>query len=198
MKPVIIIAEAGVNHNGSLANAKKLVEIATDAGADYVKFQTFNARSLVSSEAVKADYQKTNMVGDADNSQLNMLLRLELSYNDHLELIEHCKKKQINFLSTAFDIESINVLEKLGISLWKIPSGEITNLPYLEKIGRLKQNVILSTGMCTMDEITAAIKILIENGTGKDQITVLHCNTEYPTPMIDVNLKAMLLNSHQS
>lgn len=192
MKPVIIIAEAGVNHNGSIASAEKLIKVAADAGADYVKFQTFKATNLVSAIAEKADYQKANMKGDKDNTQFNMLKNLELSYDDHLVLIEYCKKLSIKFLSTAFDLESVEMLNKLGSEIWKIPSGEITNLPYLEKIGSLKKNVILSTGMCTIEEVEIAMDVLVRNGTEKNSITVLHCNTEYPTPMNDVNLKAML------
>ena len=192
MRPVTIIAEAGVNHNGSINTAKKLIEAAAKAGVDYVKFQTFKASNLVSASAVKSDYQKLNMENDIDNTQLKMLQQLELSYSDHLELIEHCKKNQIKFFSTAFDLESIDLLIAFGFELWKIPSGEITNLPYLEKIGSLNKKVILSTGMCTLEEIEDAIKVLLKNGTKKDNITILHCNTEYPTPMIDVNLKAML------
>ena len=188
----IIIAEAGVNHNGDISIAKKLIEVAADSGADYVKFQTFKASNLVSAKAVKADYQKLNMGNDADNSQLKMLQQLELSYDDHIVLIEHCKKHHIKFFSTAFDLESIDMLDVFGLDMWKVPSGEITNLPYLEKIGSLKKEVILSTGMCTMEEIEEAMNVLLKNGTVKEQITVLHCNTEYPTPMIDVNLRAML------
>jgi N-acetylneuraminate synthase len=192
LKPVIIIAEAGVNHNGSIEMAKQLIEVAASAGVDYVKFQTFKASNLVSASAKKADYQKLNMKNDTDNSQLNMLQQLELSYNDHLILIEHCNQYHIKFFSTAFDLESIDMLDGFGLELWKIPSGEITNLPYLEKIGGLKKDVIISTGMSTMEEIEEAINVLTKNGTSKEQITVLHCNTEYPTPMQDVNLKAML------
>ena len=187
-----IIAEAGVNHNGSMENAKRLIELAAEAGVDYVKFQTFKASDLVSKKAKKAGYQKQNMKHDLDDSQLNMLQKLELSYDDHLLLIEHCRQHKVKFFSTAFDLESVDLLNSFQPSLWKIPSGEITNLPYLEKIGSLKKDIILSTGMCTMQEIKDAIEILIKNGTDKTQITVLHCNTEYPTPLADVNLKAML------
>lgn len=192
MKPVIIIAEAGVNHNGSIDTAKKLIEAAAKAGVDYVKFQTFKASNLVSANASKAEYQKVNLKNDTDNTQLKMLQQLELSHSDHFVLIDHCKKNQIKFFSTAFDLESIDLLISFGLDLWKIPSGEITNLPYLEKIGSLNKKVILSTGMCTLEEIEDAIKVLINNGTKQENISVLHCNTEYPTPMIDVNLKAML------
>ncbi len=197
MKPVIIIAEAGVNHNGSIEVAKKLIEAAANSGVDYVKFQTFKASNLVSATAVKADYQKLNMENDKDNSQLKMLQQLELSYSDHLTLIDHCKKYDIKFFSTAFDLESIDMLNEFGLELWKIPSGEITNLPYLEKIGSLGKDIILSTGMCSMEEIEEAINVLIKKGTVKERITVLHCNTEYPTPMIDVNLRAMLAIKQQ-
>lgn len=192
MKKVLIIAEAGVNHNGSIENAKKMIETAAQAGADIVKFQTFKTESLVSKSATKAEYQKQNMAGDSDDSQFNMLKRLELSYENHLTLIDHCEKNNIRFHSTAFDLDSIELLNQLGMSIWKIPSGEITNLPYLKKIGSYGKDVILSTGMCTMDEIRSAVEILIKNGTSKEKITVLHCNTEYPTPMQDVNLTAML------
>ncbi len=192
MKPVLIIAEAGVNHNGSLETAKQLIDVAVEAGCDIVKFQTFKAANLVSAAAVKADYQIHNLDANLDNSQLNMLKKLELTYQDHIVLIDHCKKHKIKFLSTAFDLESIDMLDSFGADIWKIPSGEITNLPYLEKIGSLKKEVILSTGMCTMDEIEEAIEVLVENGTVKKGLTILHCNTEYPTPMKDVNLKAMI------
>lgn len=191
MKRVQIIAEAGVNHNGSMETAKKLIAVAAESGCDIVKFQTFKAENLVSKNAEKAEYQKRNM-NDADDTQFNMLKKLELAYSDHLVLIEHSKKHQIKFLSTAFDLDSIDMLIGFGMDLWKIPSGEITNLPYLEKIGKLKQEVIISTGMCTMGEIEEAINVLVKNGTDKSCISVLHCNTEYPTPMEDVNLKAML------
>ena len=189
---VLIIAEAGVNHNGSIENAKKLIEVAADAGADIVKFQSFKSESLVSKDAKKAEYQKQNMNGDNDDLQFNMLKKLELSHEDHLVLINHCRINNIQFHSTAFDLESIDLLAGLGISFWKIPSGEITNLPYLKKIGRFNSEIILSTGMCTISDIEAAIGVLINSGASREKITVLHCNTEYPTPMQDVNLNAML------
>ena len=187
---VLIIAEAGVNHNGELKLAKKLIDAAADAGVDYVKFQTFNSKKLVSKNAQKAEYQKENCV-ETGESQLKMLQKLELSKKDHLVLIDYCKSRNINFLSTAFDLESIDFLHQLNIDLWKIPSGEITNLPYLRKIGSYGKQVIISTGMAEMTEIENAIKVVTTAGTSPDQITVLHCNTEYPTPMSDVNLTAM-------
>lgn len=190
MNHTIIIAEAGVNHNGSLELAKELVVKAVAAGADYIKFQTFNSEKCISRNAKKADYQIQN-THKASESQLEMVKKLELSPDDHLELIKLCKELGIQFFSTAFDFESIDLLHQLGLSLWKIPSGEITNYPYLKKIASYHQPVILSTGMCTMDDITACLKVLTDNGLTKEQITILHCNTEYPTPYEDVNLKAM-------
>lgn len=187
---VVIIAEAGVNHNGDITLAKKLIDAAADAGVDYVKFQTFNSKKLVSKSAQKADYQKQN-TNDEVESQLKMLQKLELSKNDHLILIDYCKAKNIKFLSTAFDLDSIDFLEELKIDLWKIPSGEITNLPYLRKLGGLGKPVIISTGMAEMSEIEDAINVVTSSGTDIKDITVLHCNTEYPTPMQDVNLTAM-------
>jgi len=186
----LIIAEAGINHNGDLKLAKQLIDAASEAGVDYVKFQTFKSEKLVSKNAEKANYQKEN-TGDASESQLQMLQKLELSEANHLELIAYCKSKHINFLSTAFDLESIDFLNKLNIDLFKIPSGELTNYPYLEKIGSLGKRIIISTGMATLDEIGQAMAVLLKNGTLRHQITVLHCNTEYPTPMQDVNLNAM-------
>ena len=182
-----IIAEAGVNHNGSLEIAKKLIDVAVEAKVDAVKFQTFKSEKLVSKNAKKACYQEQST--SKSESQLEMLKKLELDINAHDILINYCKEKNIMFLSTAFDLDSIDLLNKLGIEIFKIPSGEITNYPYLRKIGRLKKRVILSTGMSYISEIAEAIKVLKDNGT-KD-ITVLHCNTEYPTPMEDVNLSAM-------
>lgn len=187
---VLIIAEAGVNHNGNIDLAKKLIDAAADAGVDYVKFQTFNSQKLVSKNAQKADYQKENTM-DKGESQLKMLQKLELSKENHLVLIEHCKIRNIKFLSTAFDLDSVDFLEELKIDLWKVPSGEITNLPYLRKIGALGKPVIISTGMADINEIEAAINTVVKAGTKRDNITVLHCNTEYPTPMSDVNLRAM-------
>lgn len=187
---VLIIAEAGVNHNGDITLAKKLIDAAADAGVDYVKFQTFNSKKLVSKSAQKADYQKQNTKDEVE-SQLKMLQKLELSKNDHLLLIDYCKVKNIKFLSTAFDLDSIDFLEELKIDLWKVPSGEITNLPYLRKLGGLGKPVIISTGMAEMSEIEDAINVVTSSGTDIKDITVLHCNTEYPTPMQDVNLTAM-------
>lgn len=187
MEKVLIIAEAGVNHNGSLDNAKRLVDVAKDSGADIVKFQTAKLESLVTKYAPTAKYQQDNI--GRNETQREMLKRLLLSYDDFIELAQHCKKRKIEFLSTAFDIESIDFLDKM-VNWWKIPSGEITNLPYLRKVALTKKKVILSTGMSTLDEVQAAINILKEGGT--TDITVLHCNTQYPTPYEDVNLKAMV------
>lgn len=190
MKKVLIIAEAGVNHNGSIELAKKLVDAAVLAGVDYVKFQSFKAENLVSKDAKKAEYQQINMA-DGDDSQFTMLKKLELSPEQHIELITYCNEKGIKFFSTAFDLESIDFLASLKLGLWKIPSGEITNYPYLKQIALKKEPVILSTGMCDMTDIDNAIQVLLKFGVTKEQITVLHCNTEYPTPMHDVNLNAM-------
>jgi N,N'-diacetyllegionaminate synthase len=186
----LIIAEAGVNHNGSMEYAKRLIDIASEADADYVKFQTFKAETLVTKIADKAEYQKE--ITDTDESQFEMIKKLELDRKAHEELVEYCKIKDIRFLSTAFDHNSIELLAELNIPLFKIPSGEITNLPYLRHIGRMGKPIIMSTGMSTLDEVHNALNILIESGAEKEQITILHCNTEYPTPMKDVNLKAML------
>ncbi len=188
---VFIIAEAGVNHNGSIELAKKLIDVAVDAGVDAVKFQTFKAENLVSKNAKKATYQKENM-NDSDDSQFNMLKKLELDIDTHNELIDYCNTKNIMFLSTPFDLDSIDMLNNLKLPIFKIPSGEITNLPYLRHIGGLKKKVILSTGMADMGEIEDALDILIQAGTSKENITVLHANTMYPTPMEDVNLNAMV------
>lgn len=184
---VLIIAEAGVNHNGSMVLAKEMVKSAKEAGVDYIKFQTFIPDKLVSKYALKAEYQKD--VTDSNQSQLQMLEKLALTYNDFLELKQYCEELGLGFISTPFDFESIEFLEKMDMDFWKIPSGEVTNLPYLEKIGRTKRKVIISTGMCEIEEIRKAINVLEINGT-KD-ITILHCNTEYPTPFQDVNLLAM-------
>ncbi|NQU80350.1 MAG: N-acetylneuraminate synthase [Bacteroidetes bacterium] len=187
---VFIIAEAGVNHNGSLELAKRMIDVAKEAGADAIKFQTFKAEKVISRYARKADYQKRTT--GIDKSQLEMVKRLELDVQAHRELISYCKEKDILFLSSPFDLDSIDLLDQLGIEIFKIPSGEVTNLPYLRKIGKLKKKIILSTGMADLGEIEDALDILTESGTKKNQITVLHCNTEYPTPSEDVNLKAML------
>src|SRR5690554_301716 len=184
---VFIIAEAGVNHNGSLELAKKLVDAAKDAGADCVKFQTFVSKNIVSKNAVKAEYQKQQT--EPEESQQDMLKKLELSFDEFVELNEYCKSKSIEFMSTAFDFDSIDFLDGLKMGTWKIPSGDITNLPYLIKIANLNKPVILSTGMSTMEDIRSAIKALKENGAA--ELTVLHCTTEYPTPFEDVNLRAM-------
>jgi len=188
---VFIIAEAGVNHNGSIELAKKLIDVAAEAGVDAVKFQTFKAEKLVSKDAQKATYQKENM-SSSDNSQFAMLKKLELDIETHHELIAYCKSRNIMFLSTPFDHESIDMLNDLGLEIFKIPSGEITNLPYLRHIGSLKKEIILSTGMADIGEIEDALDILINAGTKRENITVLHANTMYPTPMEDVNLNAMV------
>lgn len=184
---MLIIAELGVNHNGDINIAKKLIDMAKDAGADIVKFQTFISEKVVSRYAPKAEYQNKNT--SSKESQLDMVKRLELSFDEFIELDKYCKAKEIEFLSTAFDFRSIDFLNRLDMKRWKIPSGEITNLPYLIKIAKLHKPVILSTGMSTMEDIQAALSILRENGAG--EITVLHCTTEYPTPFKDVNLNAM-------
>jgi N,N'-diacetyllegionaminate synthase len=191
MSKTIIIAEAGVNHNGNLQNAFKLVDAAVLAGVDYVKFQSFKADKLVSKSAKKADYQITN-TKNTEESQLQMLQNLELSESDHETLIAYCKKNNIQFFSTAFDLDSLGYLAKIGLDMVKIPSGEITNLPYLRLAAKSFSKVILSTGMATMEEIDAALTVFLNSGVLKKNITILHCNTEYPTPMQDVNLKAML------
>ena len=187
---VFIIAEAGVNHNGSVDLAKQLIDVAVDSGADAVKFQTFKAENLVSKNAQKADYQKQTT--DASESQFDMIKKLELDVDTHKELIAYCQEKDIMFLSTPFDHESIDLLSDLGMQIFKIASGEITNLPYLRHIGSLGKKVVLSTGMSNLKEVGDALNILINAGTSKDNITVLHANTMYPTPMEDVNLNAML------
>ena len=191
MSRVLIIAEAGVNHNGSMQIAKQLVDKAAEAGVDIIKFQTFKSEKLVSMSAKQAEYQQRN-IGKKDDNQLAMLKKLELSLENHYELILYCKKRNIRFWSTAFDMESVNFLHSLKMGLWKIPSGEITNYPYIKKIASFQENVILSTGMCELSDIEAAFNVLIGGGVKKEQITILHCNTEYPTPFADVNLKAML------
>jgi N,N'-diacetyllegionaminate synthase len=187
---IFVIAEAGVNHNGSVELAKKLIDAAAEAGADAVKFQTFKAEKLVSKNAHKAEYQKAN-TEDNDDHQFNMLKKLELDVETHHILMEYCMHKNIMFLSTPFDHDSINLLNDLGLKIFKIPSGEITNLPYLRHIGKLGKKIILSTGMADIGEIEDALDVLEQAGTKKEDITVLHANTMYPTPMEDVNLKAM-------
>ncbi len=186
----LIIAEAGVNHNGDLDLARQLVDVAADAGADIVKFQTFKADRLVTPTAVKAQYQ-AQFTG-AQESQFEMLQRLELSQAMHLDLMARCAQRSIQFLSTGFDIPSLDMLAELGMGCFKIPSGEITNLPYLRHVGRYRLPVILSTGMSDLKEVAAAMDVLVQAGTVRSEITLLHCSTEYPTPMVDVNLHAML------
>jgi len=190
MNKVFIIAEAGVNHNGCIATAKKLIDAAVNAGADAVKFQTFKAENIVSKLARKAAYQELS--NHDDESQFDMLKKLELDVKTHKELMHYCEDRNILFLSTAFDHDSVDLLNELGLQFFKIPSGEITNLPYLRKIGSLDKKIILSTGMADLGEIEDALGELINAGTVRENITVLHANTEYPTPMEDVNLKAMM------
>lgn len=192
---VIIIAEAGVNHNGSMENAFRLVDAAAEAGVDYIKFQTFKSNKLVSGSAKKADYQIENTRNSAE-TQLQMLQKLELSREQHEELIAYCQEKKVQFFSTAFDLDSLEYLHKIGLQMVKIPSGEITNLPYLRKATTLFRKVILSTGMAAVSEIKNAVDVFTNAGINMENITILHCNTEYPTPMEDVNLKAMLHLQH--
>ncbi|GAG16309.1 unnamed protein product, partial [marine sediment metagenome] len=187
---VFIIAEAGINHNGSVEIAKKLVDAAVRAGADAVKFQTFKTKSVVSRYAPKAEYQKRNT--NKGEAQFEMIKRLELDKNAHQQLVKYCNQKGIIFLSSPFDLESIDLLNELGLGIFKIPSGEISNFPYLRKIGALNKKVIISTGMANLKEIKEALDVLIASGTKKENITVLHCTTEYPAPIKDINLKAML------
>lgn len=190
MQKTLIIAEAGVNHNGDLALAKKLIEAASEAGADFVKFQSFKTEECVSVSAPKAKYQIAN-AENKDESQFEMIKKLELDKNAHLELMKHCEKCGIAFLSTPFDLPSIALLDELGLEIFKIPSGEITNLPYLKAVGALRKKVILSTGMSDLDEIKAALQILTAQGTKEEDISILHANTAYPTPFEDVNLRAL-------
>ena len=187
---VFIIAEAGVNHNGNLKLAKKLIDIAANSFVDAVKFQTFISENVISKNAKKAKYQ-INSTG-SEESQLSMVKKLELNFKDFIELKKYTESKGIIFLSTAFDLESIDFLSTLNMGLWKIPSGEITNLPFLQKIGSYNQQIIMSTGMSKLGEIENALEILIDSGTSRENISILHCNTEYPTPFKDVNLNAML------
>ena len=182
----LIIAEAGVNHNGDINLAKRLINIASMAGADAVKFQTFKSEQLVKKDAKKANYQIEN-TGDSE-SQYEMLKKLELDVDTHKELIEYCNKKKIMFLSTPFDLESIKLLSDLGLEIFKIPSGEITNFPLIREIAKLNKRVILSTGMSRLCEIEKALEVLINYGTAKNSITVLHCNTDYPTKKEDFNV----------
>lgn len=185
----LIIAEAGVNHNGDIAMAKRLIEIAAEAGVDMVKFQTFSADRLATTRASKAQYQEQS-TSEAE-SQHSMLRRLELSDEMHQSLIEHCRRHGIRFFSTGFDVQSLDFLMGLGLDRVKIPSGEITNLPYLRRVAEHGKPVILSTGMASLGDIESALAVLEEGGVSREHITVLHCNTEYPTPMVDVNLRAM-------
>lgn len=189
---VRIIAEAGVNHNGSLAMAMELIDTARGCGVDYVKFQTFKADRIVNRFAAQAAYQRRNMgVSEGAGSQIEMLRSLELSYRDFDDLKRRCDMSGIRFLSTPFDFESIGFLTSLGMDCMKVPSGEITNLPYLRRIAQAGLPVIMSTGMCRLGEIEDAVDVLYRGGLTTDMITLLHCNTEYPTPMADVNLRAM-------
>lgn len=190
MNKVFIIAEAGVNHNGSCDLAKKLIDVATEVGADAVKFQTFNVELLSCKYAQKAEYQK--ITTDKSETQFEMLQKLELDAHTHRELANYCKERHIIFLSSPFDLTSIDLLDELGLEIFKIPSGEIVNLPYLRKIGRLNKKIIISSGMADLGEIEDALNVLISSGTQRENITVLHCNSGYPTPMEDVNLMAML------
>ena len=191
MRKTLIIAEAGVNHNGDINTAKQLIDVAVEAQVDMVKFQTFKASTIVSEEARKAKYQIDNTKDNA-STQYEMLKQLELSHDDHLELIKYCKSKQIQFFSTAFDVEGIHYLETLDLPLFKIPSGEVTNYPYLKTVALKNKPIIMSTGMCDLDDIEKALEVLFQHGVVREEVTLLHCNTEYPTPMQDVNLKAML------
>jgi N,N'-diacetyllegionaminate synthase len=191
MHKTIIIAEAGVNHNGSLKIAKELIDAAATAGADYVKFQTFITENVISKNAQKAEYQVENTV-EKNETQFEMVKKLELTPQMHFQLIEHSNSKGIKFLSTAFDLDSIDLLVKLKVPFFKIPSGEITNYPYLIKVAKNFEKIIMSTGMADMQEVKDCLDILTSNGVKMENITILHCNTEYPTPMEDVNLKAMI------
>lgn len=190
LKHTVIIAEAGVNHNGSIELAKKLVDKAAEAGVDYIKFQTFKTSNLVTKSAHQAEYQKKS-IGGRDDSQYEMLKRLELSPEEHEILINYCHDRNIKFFSTAFDFDSIEYLHSLKLGMWKIPSGEVTNYPFLKRIAAYNEKTILSTGMCDMDDVRAAVDVLYKNGLCKENLILLHCNTEYPTPFEDVNLKAM-------
>jgi len=191
VKNVFIIAEAGVNHNGSIELAKKLIDVAVAAKVDAVKFQTFKTELCISKDTKKADYQIEN-TKNSEETQFEMVKKLELNEDAHEELIAYCAEKKIIFLSTPFDHDSIKLLHKLHLDIFKIPSGEINNLPYIRAIGKLGKKIVLSTGMANLGEIEAALNILITAGTPKESITVLHANTEYPTPMQDVNLRAMV------
>jgi N,N'-diacetyllegionaminate synthase len=185
----IIIAEAGVNHNGDMQIARKMIDVAAAAGVDIIKFQTFTAEKLVTRNADKAEYQKKSCMHE--ESHFDMIRRLELTRQQHESLIAHCRERKIQFLSTGFDQDSLDMLVELGVNIIKVPSGEITNYPYLRHVGKLKKEVVLSTGMATISEVESALNVLEKSGTTRDMITVLHCTTEYPTQMEDVNLLAM-------
>lgn len=187
----LIIAEAGVNHNGDLSLAKQLIDVAVEAKVDMVKFQTFKTENIVSPLAKKAAYQSEN-VNDNDDSQFAMIKKLELSHQNHLDLMKYAAEKNITFFSTAFDVEGVEYLNNLGLQMFKVPSGELTNFPYLKAVAQTGKPIILSTGMADITEIEQALAVLERFGANRSKITILHCNTEYPTPMIDVNLKAML------
>ena len=189
-KKTIIIAEAGVNHNGSLERALSLIDCAAEAGVDFVKFQTFKAENIVNKEAQKAEYQLKNTTGEAQ-TQFEMLKKLEMGNEWYPALIGRCEEKGVRFLSTGFDTESIDFLDAIEVPFYKIPSGEITNKPYLQHIARKGKDIILSTGMADMQEVIDAVTVIEKEGVDRNRITVLHCNTEYPTPMEDVNLLAM-------
>lgn len=189
-KQTLVIAEAGVNHNGSIRIAKKLIDAASKSGADYVKFQTFKTDELVTSKASLASYQKKNLKKKI--SQYQLLKNLELSESEHKILIRHCKKRKIKFLTTAFDEYSLNFIKKLKLDLIKIPSGEVTNYNYLKIVAHQNKKIILSTGMCTISEVKNALKVLKKYGAKKNQITVLHCSTEYPVPFKNININAMI------
>jgi len=191
LNKTLIIAEAGVNHNGDIDIAKQMIDIAAEVGVDYVKFQTFKTEKLVNKAAKKAEYQAKNS-GDTDDTQFAMLKKLELTGAMHEILIDYCRERNIRFLSTPFDEDSARYLSSLGIKIGKIPSGEITNLPFLRTMAACFPELILSTGMSTMEDVEAALQALTNAGAKKENITILHCNTEYPTPFTDVNLKAML------
>lgn len=187
---VFIIAEAGINHNGSIELAKKLIDAAVEAGCDAVKFQTFKTENVISENAPKAEYQKE--ITGAQETQFAMVKKLELTYEQFAQLSEYCRTRKIMFLSTPFDLESVDFLASINIPIIKIPSGEITNFPYLRKVGALRKKIIMSTGMAELEEIKEAIDVLLKRGTKREDITILHCNTDYPTPFNDVNLRAMV------
>lgn len=187
---VLIIAEAGVNHNGDVGIAKKLIDVAFEVGADVIKFQTFKAENVVTKEATLTNYQKENQV--QETNQFEMLKKLELSEDAHYELIDYSKKKGIMFFSTAFDLESIEMLSKFKLGMWKIPSGELTNYPYIKNIAEKGEKIIISTGMATLAEVKEAVRVIVENGTPKELLTILQCHTDYPTKAEDVNLRAMI------